>query len=72
LVDIALLDNMSLDQLRKGVALRDAERPGLLLEASGGVGLETVRGIAETGVDRISVGGVTRSAVALDLGLDID
>jgi nicotinate-nucleotide pyrophosphorylase (carboxylating) len=72
LVDIALLDNMSLDQLRKGVALRDAERPGLLLEASGGVGLETVRGIAETGVDRISVGGLTRSAVALDLGLDID
>jgi nicotinate-nucleotide pyrophosphorylase (carboxylating) len=72
LVDIALLDNMSLDQLRRGVKLRDAESPGLLLEASGGVGLDTVRGIAETGVDRISVGGLTRSAVSIDLGLDIN
>lgn len=71
LVDIALLDNMSLDQLRTGVAMRDAERPGLLIEASGGVSLSTVRGIAETGLDRISVGGLTHSAVALDLGLDI-
>ncbi len=72
LVDIALLDNMSLDHLREAVSLRDANRPGLLLEASGGVGLDTVAGIAQTGVDRISVGGLTRSAVSLDLGLDID
>ncbi len=72
LVDIALLDNMSLEQLREAVGLRDAQNASLLLEASGGVGLDTVRGIAETGVDRISVGGLTRSAVSLDLGLDID
>jgi nicotinate-nucleotide pyrophosphorylase (carboxylating) len=68
--DMILLDNMSLDLLGESVALRDDLAPGVLLEASGGVILETVRAIAETGVDRISVGALTHSAVNLDVGLD--
>ena len=68
-VDIVLLDNMSLEELRTAVSLRPA---GLLLEASGGVTLESVREIAETGVDRISVGALTHSAPALDLALEIE
>ena len=68
-VDHILLDNMDLADLRKAVALR-GERARPLLEASGGVNLETVRGIAETGVDFISVGALTHSAPALDIGLD--
>lgn len=63
-----LLDNFSLDDLRAGVALIDARAT---VEASGGVNLDTVRGIAETGVDVISVGALTHSARALDLGLDV-
>ena len=47
-----------------------AVRPGILCEASGGVRLETVRAIAETGVDMISVGALTHSVKALDIGLD--
>lgn len=68
--EIVLLDNMSLDDLRKAVAIRDEVAPQVLLEASGGVNLRTVRGIAETGVDRISIGALTHSAPALDLALD--
>lgn len=68
--DIVLLDNMSNDQLQRAVAVRDATANGVQLEASGGVNLRTLRGIAETGVDRISVGALTHSAVNLDLGLD--
>jgi nicotinate-nucleotide pyrophosphorylase (carboxylating) len=68
--DIVLLDNMTLDQLRDAVVRRDAVSPGVLLEASGGVNLTTVRDIAATGVDRISVGALTHSAPALDIGLD--
>jgi nicotinate-nucleotide pyrophosphorylase (carboxylating) len=68
--DMVLLDNMTNDQMRAAVALRDRLAPGVLLEASGGVTLATVRGIAETGVDRISVGALTHSAVALDIALD--
>lgn len=68
-VDHILLDNMSLDDLRHAVELRgEARKP--YLEASGGVNLNTVRGIAETGVDFISVGALTHSAPALDIGLD--
>jgi nicotinate-nucleotide pyrophosphorylase (carboxylating) len=68
-VDHILLDNMSLEELRQAVALRgDHHRPAL--EASGGVNLETVRDIALTGVDFISVGALTHSAPALDVGLD--
>lgn len=63
-----LLDNFSLDDLRTGVALIGDRAT---VEASGGVNLDTVRGIAETGVDVISVGALTHSARALDLGLDV-
>ena len=68
--DIVLLDNMTLDQLRAAVALRNAVAPDIELEASGGVNLRTVHGIAETGVDRISVGALTHSATSLDVALD--
>ena len=67
--DHILLDNMSLDEMREAVAARGT-RLTPLLEASGGVTLGTVRGIAETGVDFISVGALTHSAPALDIGLD--
>ncbi|PCI40362.1 MAG: nicotinate-nucleotide diphosphorylase (carboxylating) [Rhodospirillaceae bacterium] len=66
-VDAILLDNMSLDQLREAVDLiGDQART----EASGGVNLETVRAIAETGVKSISVGRITQSAPSVDIGLD--
>jgi nicotinate-nucleotide pyrophosphorylase (carboxylating) len=68
--DIVLLDNMSLDTLKAAVARRNAVDPGVLLEASGGVSLGTVRDIAATGVDRISAGALTHSAPALDIALD--
>lgn len=68
--DIVLLDNMSLDQLRQAVAIRNQTVPALQLEASGGVNLQTVAGIAATGVDRISVGALTHSAAWFDVGLD--
>lgn len=68
--DIVLLDNMTPTQLREAVARRDAAKPAVELEASGGVNLETVRAIAESGVDRISVGALTHSAVGLDVALD--
>jgi len=67
IVDCVLLDNMSLDELREAVACVDQRA---LTEASGGVNLDTVRAIAETGVDLISVGALTHSAPVLDLGLD--
>ena len=68
-VDYILLDNMTPDELRNAVEMR-GERWTPRLEASGGVNLDTVKGIATTGVDFISVGAITHSAVALDLGLD--
>lgn len=68
--DIILLDNMSNAQLRQAVALRDQVNSRTQLEASGGVRLDTIAAIAATGVDRISVGALTHSAINLDLGLD--
>jgi nicotinate-nucleotide pyrophosphorylase (carboxylating) len=68
--DIVLLDNMTTDQLREAVLRRNSVNPSVQLEASGGVRLSTLRAIAETGVDRISVGALTHSAINLDLGLD--
>lgn len=67
-VDAILLDNMSLDELRAAVGLVDGRAR---LEASGGVSLETVRAIAETGVDEISVGALTHSARSLDVSLEL-
>lgn len=68
-VDRVLLDNMSLEDLRAAVA-RTAGRA--VLEASGGIGLETIRAVAETGVNFISVGALTHSARALDVSLLLD
>lgn len=68
--DIVLLDNMSPEQLRQAVAMRNAAAGDVELEASGGINLQTVKGVAETGVDRISSGALTHSAVVLDIGLD--
>lgn len=67
-VDVIMLDNFALDDLRRGVDLIAGRA---IVEASGGVSLETVGAIAQTGVDVISVGALTHSAAALDLGLDI-
>jgi len=68
-VDIIMLDNMGLADLRQAVQLVDGRA---VTEASGGVKLDTVRAIAETGVNWISVGALTHSAPALDLALDFD
>jgi nicotinate-nucleotide pyrophosphorylase (carboxylating) len=65
--DMLLLDNMTLDMLREAVAIVAGRIP---LEASGGVNFETIRAIAETGVDFISVGRITQSAPSVDIGLD--
>jgi nicotinate-nucleotide pyrophosphorylase (carboxylating) len=63
-----MLDNFSIADLREGVALIAGRA---VVEASGGITLHTVRDVAETGVDVISVGALTHSAPALDLGLDV-
>jgi nicotinate-nucleotide pyrophosphorylase (carboxylating) len=68
--DIVLIDNFTPDLMREAVAMRDRLAPEVELEASGGVRLETVAYIAETGVDRISAGALTHSAIQLDFGLD--
>jgi nicotinate-nucleotide pyrophosphorylase (carboxylating) len=65
--DSILLDNMSIDELRQAVAMRIGN---VVLEASGNVRLETIRQIAATGVDFISVGAITHSARRIDMGLD--
>ncbi len=73
-VDIILLDNMSVENLAKAVDMRD--KAGLVgrveLEASGGITLANVRAVAQTGVDRISVGALTHSVEAADIALDIE
>ncbi|HMB02736.1 MAG TPA: carboxylating nicotinate-nucleotide diphosphorylase [Isosphaeraceae bacterium] len=68
--DLILVDNLGPDALAEAVRRRDARAPHVRLEASGGVTLATVSALARTGVDRISVGALTHSAPALDLGLD--
>jgi nicotinate-nucleotide pyrophosphorylase (carboxylating) len=65
--DIILLDNMTLEEMREAVRLVNGRIP---LEASGGVRFETVRAIAETGVDYISTSKITQAAPAMDIGLD--
>ena len=71
LIDIVLLDNFNPPMLAEAVAMRAAAGTRVELEASGGVRLETVRAIAETGVDRISSGAITHSAIALDVAIDL-
>ena len=68
-VDVIMLDNMSLKQISEAVQLSNGNA---LLEASGGINLETVAGIAGTGIDRISVGALTHSAKAIDLAMDFE
>lgn len=68
--DIVLLDNMSPEQMRNAVAMRNRLAPKIQLEASGGITLERLRDVALTGVDRISIGALTHSAGALDIALD--
>lgn len=68
--DIVLLDNMGPPTLRDAVRLRDQVAPTTRLEASGGITLSNVREIAETGVDRISIGALTHSVPALDIAFD--
>ncbi len=73
-IDVILLDNFTTDVLRSAVTMRnDAGLRGKVeLEASGGITLDTVRGIAETGVERIAIGAITHSAPILDLALDAE
>jgi nicotinate-nucleotide pyrophosphorylase (carboxylating) len=66
--DIIMLDNMSTDMMREAVTIAGGRA---ILEASGGVTLKTVRAIAETGVDLISVGALTHSSPSLDISLDL-
>jgi nicotinate-nucleotide pyrophosphorylase (carboxylating) len=70
--DIILLDNMSNAELAEAVRARNAGRVPVVLEASGGVQLDTVAEIAKTGVDRISVGAITHAAIGQDVALDWD
>lgn len=71
-VNVVLLDNFGMDDLRRAVELRDSLglRDKVELEASGGITLDTVRAVADTGVERISVGAITHSAPAVDLSLE--
>jgi nicotinate-nucleotide pyrophosphorylase (carboxylating) len=71
-IDSILLDNFTIDELRQAVSLREAHglAEKVSLEASGGITLDNVRQVAETGVERISVGSITHSATAIDLSLE--
>jgi nicotinate-nucleotide pyrophosphorylase (carboxylating) len=70
--DIVMLDEFSLEDLRAAVALRDGRSAAVKLEASGSVSLSTVRAIAETGVDYISVGSITKHVRAVDLSMRLE
>jgi nicotinate-nucleotide pyrophosphorylase (carboxylating) len=69
MADVVLLDNMDVPTLRRAVEMVDGR---LVTEASGGITLETVAAIAETGVDYVSSGSITHSAANLDVALDIE
>lgn len=71
IVDYVLLDNFSLADMGEAVRRRDELAPGIQLEASGNVSLETIAGIARTGVERISAGALTHQATWTDIGLDV-
>lgn len=64
-----LLDNFTVDDMRRAVAMRDAENANVTLEASGGITLENIRAVAATGVDFISVGALTKDVQAIDLSM---
>jgi len=69
--DVCLLDNMGPDMLSEAVAMKNARDRRMTLEASGNVNLDTIRAIAETGVDFISTSKITMAAPTLDIGLDM-
>jgi nicotinate-nucleotide pyrophosphorylase (carboxylating) len=69
--DEVLIDNFTPDQMRDAVAVRNELNPGVRLEASGGLTLDSARAVADTGVDYIAVGELTHSARVLDIGLDL-
>ncbi len=69
--DIILLDNMTPSTMKKAVQMRDRIDPSIPLEASGGVSLRRVKAIAQTGVERISIGALTHSAVSVDFSMEI-
>ena len=71
-VNVLLLDNMSLEEMRRAVDLKNQIGPTVRLEASGGITLENIRAVAETGVDEISLGALTHSAMWADLSLEIN
>jgi nicotinate-nucleotide pyrophosphorylase (carboxylating) len=71
-VHIIMLDNFNLPEMRRAVRYLRRARPDVKIEASGGVNLKTVRAIAQTGVDRISVGALTHSVRSLDISMDIE
>ncbi len=70
--EAVLLDNMSVDDVRKAVERGARHTRRVPLECSGGIALETVRAYAETGVEYISVGALTHSAVAVDMSLRVE
>ena len=70
-VDIILLDNMPPEMMVEAVRRRDDRRPSVELEASGGISEATIQAVAQSGVDRISVGALTHSVQNLDLGFDL-
>ncbi len=73
-IDVILLDNFTPEQMRQAVRMRDAAglRGQVELEASGGIRLETIREVARTGVERISVGAMTHSSLIIDMAVEID
>jgi nicotinate-nucleotide pyrophosphorylase (carboxylating) len=64
-----MLDNMPVETMRQAMGMVNGRA---VVEASGGINLETVRAVAETGVDLISIGGLTHSVTALDISLDLE
>ena len=69
--EIIMLDNMSVEDIRKSVRLIRSQNPQIIIEASGNINLENIRKVAETGVDLISIGALTHSARAVDISMDI-
>ena len=68
--DIILLDNMNLNQIKRAVALNKKNKGSILIEASGGITFKSIRAIAKTGVDRISVGALTHSPKSIDFSME--
>lgn len=69
--DMIMLDNMSPAQIKQAVLIRNRLNKKILLEASGGINIKTIRSVARTGVDRISLGAITHAAPSIDLSLEM-